>query len=66
MDGSPPENITTSGSPSAATNASRPASTGFRVSENPSGWCPKSAKHSGQSRLHAVLTSMIPRQACCL
>src|SRR4029453_8543139 len=40
----PPENMTTSGSPSDATNASSPASTCSIVSENPSGWCPESAK----------------------
>jgi hypothetical protein len=37
IDGSPPENMTTSGSPSAATNASRPLSTCSMVRENPSG-----------------------------
>src|SRR6266511_2374000 len=66
MLGSPPENMTTSGSPSERTNASRPASTWSIVSENPSGWCPESAKQIGQSRLQFVLTSMIPRHACCL
>ena len=66
IDGSPPENWTASGSPSAATNASSIASTCASASENPSGWCPvpESAKQTGQSRLHAVLTSMIPRQVC--
>ena len=66
MVGSPPENITTSGSPSERTNASSPASTWSIVSEKPSGWCPESAKQIGQSRLQFVFTSMIPRQACCL
>jgi hypothetical protein len=66
IDGSPPENMTTSGSPSAATNASSPASTCSRVNEKPSGWWPESAKHTGQSRLQAVLTSISPTHACCL
>src|SRR5262249_32958814 len=66
MVGSPPENITTSGSPSEATKVSRPAPTWSFVSENPSGWWPESAKQIGQSRLQLVLTSMIPRHACCL
>ena len=66
MVGSPPENMTTSGFPSAATKASRPASTWARDREKPSGWWPESAKQMGQSRLQPVLISMIPRQACCL
>ena len=66
MVGSPPENMTTSGSPSDRTKASRPVSTCSRVREKPSGWWPESAKQIGQSRLQLLLTSMIPRQACCL
>src|ERR687891_131413 len=66
IDGSPPENITTSGSPSARTNASSARSTWSSVSVNPSGWWPESAKQMGQSRLHAEFTSITPRQACCL
>ncbi len=66
MVGSPPENITTSASPSQATNTSSIRAHCSRVIEYPSGWWPESAKQIGQSRLQPVLTSMIPRQACCL
>jgi len=66
MVGSPPENITTSASPSEATNTSSIRSHCSSVIAYPSLWCPESAKQIGQSRLQPVLTSMIPRQACCL
>jgi len=66
IEGSPPESWTASGSPSAATKASSIDSTWARVSEKPCprGPVPESAKQIGQSRLQAVLTSMIPRQVC--
>ena len=62
MVGSPPENCTTSGLPSVRDKIvqhrlhffQRQAEAGAR-----------SAKHSGQSILQALLTSMMPRQACC-
>ncbi|GIU99157.1 MAG: hypothetical protein KatS3mg014_0773 [Actinomycetota bacterium] len=66
IEGSPPENMTTPGSPSARTNASSATPTWSADSENPSGWCPEPAKHTGQSRLQAEFTSRTPRQACCL
>ncbi len=66
MVGSPPENITTSASPSDATNASSTRVHCSAVIEYPSGWWPESAKQIGQSRLQPVFTSRMPRHACCL
>ena len=60
--GSPPENWTTSGLPSVRTKSSSISSTSSSVRLKPG---PASAKHSGQSMLQALLTSMMPRQACC-
>ena len=66
IDGSPPESWTASGSPSAATKrVEHRLDLLERQREAVScGPVPESAKQIGQSRLQAVLTSMIPRQVC--
>ena len=64
--GSPPENCSTSGLALGRDEHVEHVRTCSRVSENPSGWWPESAKQIGQSRLHAVFTSIRPRQECCL